>query len=192
MLLCNRGFAAHASSAQLHISRQPRRASCACSKALQQLEKPAAVSATVQQVLQEPPPRPAPAAGTAAAPSSTSSAGSEADAGGGSLLPADGVSPAMCTEQRRMLCANQQPASCCLLSCVIPLCTPHLVFQTLACCSCLCSCIPCVARHDPHACCADAAASLQPQTAISTAAKRKTAATKVKQRYELPKEPVKV
>jgi len=56
------------------------------SKALQQLEKPAAVSATVQQVLQEPPPRPAPAAGTAAAPSSTSSAGSEAEAAGGSLL----------------------------------------------------------------------------------------------------------
>ena len=55
------------------------------SKALQQLEKPAAVSATVQQVLLEPPPRPAPSAGAAAAaPSSTSSAGSEADAGGGS------------------------------------------------------------------------------------------------------------
>ena len=55
------------------------------SQALQQLEKPAAVSATVHQVLQEPPPRPAPSAGAAAAaPSSTSSAGSEADGGGGS------------------------------------------------------------------------------------------------------------
>ena len=54
-------------------------------QALQQLEKPATVSATVQQVLHEPLPRPAPSAVAAAPPSSASSIGSEADGGTGLL-----------------------------------------------------------------------------------------------------------
>ncbi len=94
-----------------------------------------------------------------------------------------------------MFGATTEAASCCLFSCVtLRHASLHASFvvQTLVCCCCQCRSDPCVAQHELHVCCADPATSMQMQSAVSTTAKRKPAAAKVKHRYELPKEPVKV